>query len=184
MRIGRTLTALAALVSLALTPGTAGKGIETADIDRSADPCTDFFQFANGAWRAANPIPPSMGRWSRRWQAGEANKDRLKGILEEAAAVKDAPKGSVDHLVSDVYSACRDQAGINSRGAGPIEPLFAAIDAMKNPADIRLVVTNLHSIAIRVPFAVFGNSDNHNPNDVIAQIFASGLAMPDRDYYL
>src|SRR5262249_56276157 len=86
MRIGRTLTALAALVSLALTPGTAGKGIETADIDRSADPCTDFFQFANGAWRAANPIPPSMGRWSRRWQAGETSKDPLVALLDAPAA--------------------------------------------------------------------------------------------------
>jgi endothelin-converting enzyme/putative endopeptidase len=94
MRIGRTLTALAALFAVALTPGTSRKGIETADISRAADPCTDFYEFANGAWRAANPIPPSMDRWSRRWQAGEQNKDKLKEILDEAAAVKEAPKGS------------------------------------------------------------------------------------------
>ena len=55
------------------------KGIELSDIDRNAEACTDFFEFANGAWRAANPIPPSMVRWSRRWEAGEASKDRLKG---------------------------------------------------------------------------------------------------------
>ena len=62
------------------------KGIELADMNRNVEACTDFFEFSNGAWRAINPIPPSMSRWSRRWQAGEESKDRLKGILEEAAA--------------------------------------------------------------------------------------------------
>ena len=69
------------------------KGIELSDIDRSADACTDFFDFSNGAWRAANPIPPSMSRWSRRWQAGEESKERLKGILEETATKTGAPEG-------------------------------------------------------------------------------------------
>jgi putative endopeptidase len=46
------------------------------------------------------------------------------------------------------------------------------------------VISRLHGIAVRVPFALFGDSDNHNPTDVIAQIVASGLGMPDRDYYL
>ena len=59
------------------------KGVEVGDIDRKVDACTDFFAYANGRWRAENPIPGSMPRWSRRWAAGEANKDKLRGILEE-----------------------------------------------------------------------------------------------------
>ena len=47
------------------------RGAELADVDRSVDPGTDFYQFSNGAWRAHNPIPASMQKWSRRWQAGE-----------------------------------------------------------------------------------------------------------------
>ena len=69
------------------------KGIELSDMDRSADACTDFFEFSNGAWRAANPIPPSMSRWSRRWQAGEESKERLKGILEETATKTGSAEG-------------------------------------------------------------------------------------------
>ncbi len=55
---------------------------------------------------------------------------------------------------------------------------------MKNSADIRAMIGKLHDIAVRVPFALVAGSDNHNPNDVIAQIYASGLGMPDRDYYV
>jgi hypothetical protein len=77
MRIAQTLICLVILTALALAPNPSQRGIEVSDIDRHADPCTDFYDFANGSWRAANPIPPSMPRGSRRWAAGEGSKDRL-----------------------------------------------------------------------------------------------------------
>ncbi len=160
------------------------RGIDLSDMDRSVDACTDFYDFSNGAWRAANPIPPSMSRWSRRWAAGELSKDQLKVILEETVAVKDAPKGSVDQLTGDSYAACMDVERINRLGAGPVKPLLDRIAAMKNADDLQKMIADLHEIAIFVPFATGGGSDNHNPNDVILQVVASGLGLPDRDYYL
>src|SRR5437762_2462375 len=144
---------LAALVCLFLLLGSAsgqnaGRGIEVSDIDRGADPCTDFYAFANGAWRAANPIPASMPRWSRRWAAGEASKDRLKLILEEASAAKDQPKGSIEQLIGDFYGACMDEARADSLGVKPLAPLLAEIAAMKNAADVRLVISRFHSLSI------------------------------------
>ena len=184
MRTARTLTCLVALLGAALAPSGPQKGIEPADINRAVEPCTDFYEFANGAWRAANPIPASMPRWSRRWAAGEASKDRLKLILDEASAAKDQPKGSVEQLIGDFYGACMDEGRANGLGVKPLAQLLAEIDGMKNTADVRVVISRLHGIAVGVPFALFGGSDNHNPNDVIAQIVASGLGMPDRDYYV
>ena len=69
------------------------KGIETADLDRAVKPCDDFYDYANGTWRAQNPIPASMDRWSRRWKAGEDNKDQLRKILEEVASAPDTAQG-------------------------------------------------------------------------------------------
>jgi len=73
--------------------------IDVTDLDRKAEPCTDFFQFANGTWRANNPIPASMTRWSKRWQSGESAKDRLKEILEAASSDKNAPQGSPEQII-------------------------------------------------------------------------------------
>src|SRR5215813_5754382 len=160
------------------------KGPEVADMNRNVEACTDFFEFANGAWRAANPIPPEMQRWSRRWQAGESSKNQLKNILEEAAAVKDPPKGSIDQLVGDFHGACMDEAAIDRLGVTPIAGWRKDIQGMKTTADVGKMITRFQSYAVYVPFALLAGSDNHNPNDVIAQILASGLGLPDRDYYV
>src|SRR5213075_2921498 len=100
-------------------PAVAGKSVETADLDRAADPCTDFFQYSNGAWRAANPIPASMDRWSRRWAAGEQNKNQLRTILDDESKRHDWPKASIDQQISDFYGSCMDETRINALGITP-----------------------------------------------------------------
>ena len=83
---------LRAVLILALCPLAARaqnapqKGIELGDLKKDVQPCDDFFEYANGAWRAANPIPASMVRWSRRWAGGELAKDQLHVILDEVSA--------------------------------------------------------------------------------------------------
>ncbi len=159
-------------------------GIQTADLDRSASPCTDFYQFSNGAWRAANPIPATMDRWSRRWAAGESNKDQLRVILEEASAKHDLPKGSVDQLIGDYYAACMDETRVNQAGATPIKPMLAEIDAIKDQASLQQMIIRFGDLGIQVPFVLSAASDNHNPSQVIADVQGGGLGLPDRDYYL
>ena len=174
----------ALLFSLPLSAQTAQKGIEVGDIDKQADPCTDFYEYSNGKWRAENPIPPSMVRWSRRWAAGELAKDQLHVILDEISARKDWPKGSVEQLIGDHYGACMDETAIDRLGGKPIQPLLAEIDKMKNTADVQRMIGRFHAISIAVPFGLYGASDNHAPTNVIAQVYASGLGLPDRDYYI
>jgi len=159
-------------------------GIDPADLDRKADPCTDFYQFANGTWRANNPIPASMNRWSKRWAAGESSKDKLKAVAEEAAANTSAPKGSVDQIIGDYYGACMDDSKINARGMEPVKPLLAEIDNAKSVAELQLFMGHLHNLAVPVPFVLSSNTDPHNPTWVMADIEANGLGLPERDYYL
>ncbi|GFE90286.1 M13 family metallopeptidase [Steroidobacter agaridevorans] len=158
------------------------QGVQLGDIDRKAEPCNDFFAYANGAWRAQNPIPASMPRWSRRWAAGEANKDRLKIILEAAAATK-AQQGSIDQLTGDFYASCMDEARIDRLGIEPLKPQLTEIASIRDNAGVQREIQRLHAMNVSMPFNVYGWSDDRNPNDVIVQIDASGLGLPDRDYY-
>src|SRR5947207_8539509 len=159
-------------------------GIQVGDLDRNADPCTDFFQYSNGTWRSQNPIPAYMDRWSRRWEAGEKAKDQLKVILDDVSSRTDWPRGSVEQLVGDYYGSCMNEARVNQLGITPALPMLRDIDGMKNAKDLHDMIYRLHELGIFVPFGLVSQPDNYNPSQTIATIFARGLGLPDRDYYL
>ncbi len=159
-------------------------GIQTADLDLKCDPCTDFSQYANGTWHAQNPIPAYMDRWSRRWRAGEEAKDQLKNILDEVSRRTDWPAGSVEQLIGDYYGSCMDEARVNKLGLAPAEPMLKDIRDMKTAADLQRMIRRFHELNIAVPFGLTAQPDNHNPTETVADVYASGLGLPDRDYYL
>ena len=185
MRLTRMVPLVMTLgVSLAQAQSGALRGIEIADLDRSADPCVDFYQFANGTWRADNPIPPAMPRWSRRWAAGESAKDGLHEILNDVSRGPSMPRGSVEQLIGDFYGACMDESRVNDSGIKPIKPLLDDIEQIRDVAAVQRMIGRLHGMGIPVPFALSAVPDNHKPTEVIAQISAGRLGMPDRDYYV
>ena len=159
-------------------------GVYAEDIDRAADPCNDFYEFSNGAWRRDNPIPASMTRWSRRWKAGEDSKERLRNILDEVSAKRDWKHGSVEQLIGDFYGACTDEAAVDAAGAKPLAPMRAEIAKIKDKAGVAAMIEKLHHQQIGAPFAVNSSPDLHNPTDVVADVGAAGLGLPDRDYYV
>jgi putative endopeptidase len=193
MRLGSawlvlTLCSTTALAQQSATPAPTAppvkqRGVFVDDINRGADPCNDFFDYANGAWRASNPIPPSMVRWSRRWQSGELAKEQLKVILDEVSVRKDWPKGSVERLITDHYGSCMDEARIEAQGVKPIQPLLKRIDALKDAAGLQRMIAELHAMGVSAPFGIAAESDFATPTNVIAHVYANALGLPDRDYY-
>src|ERR1700733_9113078 len=132
--------------SFALSQTSSLHGIDLNDLDRKVEPCNDFYEFANGTWRANNPIPASMTRWSKRWAAGESSKDKLREILEVAAADKSAPKGSTEQIIGDYYGACMDESRVNARGVNPLKPWFARIGQAQNIAPLQEVMAALNDL--------------------------------------
>ena len=182
MRVASVPFLLLLLLAVPLAAQTE-RGIFAEDVDTKVRACENFFDYANGAWRAANPIPASMQRWSRRWQAGEQSKDELKLLVDEISKRTDWPKGSIDQQISDFYGACIDQERVDALGVKPIEPLLADIRAMKNGGDLQRMIGRLHALRLFAPFGLVSTPDNHEPSQVIARVFAAGLGLPDRDYY-
>ncbi len=160
------------------------KGIEVGDLDRSVKPCDDFFDYSNGSWRAQNPIPASMDRWSRRWKAGEDNKDQLRKILEEVSAAPAQPRGTPAQLTGDFYAACTNVKAIDGAGVTPLKSYLAAIDAIQDTAGLQKEISDLQALGVQVPFLFSSTPHPHEPTMVIADVGAGGLGLPDRDYYV
>src|ERR1700751_2405352 len=149
--------------SLLVSQATPFHRIDLPELDRKAAPGSDFYEFANGTWRANNPIPASMTRWSKRWAAGESAKDKLHDILEEAAANKSAPKGSTEQIIGDYYGACMDESRVNARGMEPLKPWFTKIDTATDTAALQSVMADMHDILVSDPFVLGSRIDFHKP---------------------
>src|SRR5437016_6067393 len=126
IKVFRILTAVIAIYSLGIAAIAQTKAFDTSRMDRTADACDDFFQFANGTWVKNTAIPPSQSRWGSFNILGESNRDVERDILEQAAKETGAT-GNVK-LIGDFYASCMDEAAIERAGAHPLDDEFARIN--------------------------------------------------------
>src|SRR5579864_4982274 len=76
-------------------------------IDRAADPCVNFYQYACGNWNKLNPIPRDQARWDVYSKMTDENLHFLWGVLEEAA--RPAPDRTANQQkIGDYFAACMD----------------------------------------------------------------------------
>src|ERR1051326_3257126 len=151
-------------------------------LDKTADPCVDFYQFACGGWMKSNPIPSDQSIWSRFGELAERNREELRGILEQAA--KAGKRGPNEQKIGDYYAACVDQAAIEKKGIAVLKPELDRINALKDKSALSDLIAHFHSEGINVLFNFGSGADFKNAGHVIAQADQGGLSLPDRDYYL
>jgi putative endopeptidase len=187
----RNPTTLAALVFAfgALPLGAQGtyrqtKPIDPANIDRTANACVDFYQFANGGWLKSNPLPAAYSRWGSFEELGEKNQDALTKILQSAAANPDAAKNRDYKLLGTFYANCMDSAAAEKAGASPIKEDLEHIAKINDRKDIVEQVAELQSKGNNVLFGFGSTQDAKNSTSVIGGAYQGGLTLPDRDYYL
>jgi putative endopeptidase len=152
-------------------------------MDKTADPCSDFFQYACGGWVKANPIPPDQSRWGRFSELEERNREVLRDILEDAAR-PGAQRDAVTKQIGDYYAACMDEKAIDAKGLKPLEPELARIAALKDKSQLAAQIAHMHRLGIGALFDFGSGQDFKNSTEVIAQLDQGGLGLPDRDYYL
>src|SRR5438270_8956235 len=94
--------------------------LDVSSMDKSIDPCVDFYQYSCGGWQQKNPIPPDQTSWSVYGKLYLDNLNFLRGILEQAATAKN--RDAVTQKIGDYYGACMDEASANKRGIQAIKP--------------------------------------------------------------
>src|SRR5690349_4064869 len=176
----KTTTPEKPLQSLPYTPG-----LDVNSIDKTADPCVDFYQYSCGGWMKNNPIPSDQARWSVYGKLYQDNQQFLWGILDQLAKQKSG-RDQNQQKIGDLFGSCMDEAAVNKLGAKPLQPYLNQIAAMKSYKDLPALLGSLH-MSLQTGGLLFNfgsNQDFENSQDVIAFASAGGLSLPDRDYYL
>jgi putative endopeptidase len=160
-------------------------------MDRSVDPCVDFYTYSCGGWRKNNPIPPDQPSWAAWDKMQDENTARLRGILEEAAA-GGAGRNVAVQKIGDYYASCMDEKAAQAAGIKSLQPYLDAIDSLHAKQGLPQVAAtwayasrSYWSNDQRTTLFFFSSDqDAKNSSQTIAEIFQGGLGIPDRDYYL
>ena len=187
MKLGCLLLAVLAVGVPALAQHSASEPVlDVSAMDRTVDPCVDFYAYSCGGWIKNNPIPPDQSSWDTYRKLQDENRAQLRTILEEAANVS-TTRDVVTQKIGDYYASCLDEEAIEKVGAAPLARELKRIEFLKSKSDLaEFLATGQFPPSLEgggTLFAFRSNQDFKDSTQVIAEADQGGLGLPDRDYY-
>ncbi|HXU15793.1 MAG TPA: M13 family metallopeptidase [Terriglobales bacterium] len=158
-------------------------GFSIDNIDKSVDPCVDFYQYACGNWLKTKEIPGDRPEWDSFSEVEEQNLAVLRDILENAEK-GGAGRDAIGQKIGDYYGACMDESAVEAKGISPIKPELDRVAAAKDKQSLIDAIARIHLIGPSPLFSFYSSPDLHDANMVIAYIDQGGLSLPDRNYYI
>src|SRR5690242_12652524 len=158
------------------------KGFDATLMDKTADPCVDFYQYSCGGWLKQNPVPSDQAAYGRDTELAERNHLILRDILEKAAVER--PDGSpLEQKIGDYYASCMDETAIEKKGAAVLKPELDRIAALKSKDELPEELAHLHMMDVGAFFNYGSDQDFKDATSEIAEADQGGLGLPERDYY-
>jgi putative endopeptidase len=152
-------------------------------MDKSVDPCFDFYQYSCGGWKKNNPIPPDQTSWQVYGKLYQDNLNYLRSILEEAA--NQTQRDAVTEQIGDFYGACMDESAVEKAGLSAVE---SDLDRIRRLNSVRRLTPLIAHLQFKYGRTIlFKQGSTPDPDDAeqqIAEIDQGGLGLPDRDYYV
>ena len=155
---------------------------DAALVDKTVDPCENFYRYSCNGWFKRNPLPPDQIDYGRFTELYELNRLHLRQILEDASK-PDPNRTPNEQKIGDEYASCMDTAAVNKAGIAPLQPEMDRIAALKSSAELPALLGHLHNIGVDAFFGMGSNQDYANSTQVISFYGAGGLGLPERDYY-
>src|SRR5512146_1943648 len=158
--------------------------VEPRWIDTTANACTDFFQYANGAWLAHDTIPAAYSSSGVTRDMSDRNELVVRAVLEDAAAHRNAfPPDSTPRKLGTFYASCMDSTAAEAAGVKPIRPWLAGVDSITTRARLLPQIAALQVRGVNAVFRYYPLADPHDAAHYEVWLLQGGLGLPDRDYY-
>lgn len=182
MRTFVPLIVFALLLGAGAALGQQNPGFDVKYLDRSVDPCANFYKFSCGGWIAANPLPPDQARFGRFDALQDRNREILRNVLEMAMVGRPG-RTALEQKIGDMYAACMDEKTVDAKGIAPLKPDLDRIAALMDKKQLAELAASLFRIGTPVFFNFSSEQDAKDSTKEIAGLDQGGLGLPDRDYY-
>jgi endothelin-converting enzyme/putative endopeptidase len=151
-------------------------------VDKSINPCYNFYRFSCNGWFARNPLPADQTSYGRFTELAELNRTQLKEILEQAAVLR-AGRTANEQKIGDEYASCMDTAALDAQGLKPLAPELERVAAFKDVQQLPALLAHLHALGVNAFFGMGSNQDYGDATAMISFYGSGGLGLAERDYY-
>lgn len=158
-------------------------GIDLANLDTTALPGTDFYQYACGGWMKNHPLTDEYSRFGSFDMLAENNREQLKGLIEELAKQQNE-SGTIAQKIGDLYNIAMDSVKRNTDGIAPLKEGLDKISALKDKAEISKLMAELQRNGQDVYFSTYIGADPGNSQMNLVQTYQSGIGLGEKEYYL
>ncbi len=160
-----------------------GTGIDLTNLDTTALPGADFYQYACGGWMKQHPLPDEHSQYGSFTILAENNVKQIQGLIEDLGRAEQ-PAGSVAQKIGTLYRVAMDSVKLNADGAAPIRAELQEIASLKDKAGLYALLPSLARRGVGSYLSIYVGADEKNARMNAVQIGQSGLSMGERDYYL
>lgn len=158
-------------------------GIDLANMDTTALPGTNFYQYACGGWMKAHPLTDEYSRFGSFDMLAENNREQLKGLITELAAAKNE-EGSIAQKIGDLYNMAMDSVKLNADGVSPVKAELDMLAAVKDKAEISKLIAELNRKGIGVYFNTYVGADIMDSKSNLVQTYQGGISLGEKEYYI